>query len=187
METSTTDTENKCKRQDPFDPNLSPSELHLKHLGYHIRKGIYDFFREPEYKRELRRELDLLDNVRTLVEGKFIEKRENMEFVRELIRLHRVLENTRARRRLEKWSLRVISLYLLCVLLIIILTYNGSTCYLMGALKLGIEDNVMIAILTTTTANIIGLGLIVLRGHFFLSGDISKKKTDTASEKEEGI
>lgn len=29
-----------------------------------------------------------------------------------------------------------------------------------------IPNPIMIAILTTTTANIIGLGLIVLRGHF---------------------
>ena len=142
------------------------------------------FFREPEYKRELSRELDLLDNVRTLVDGKFIEKRENVDFVRELIRLHRILENTRARRRLEKWSLRVISWYLLCVLCIIFLTYGNCSWELMKPLKLVIEDNVMIAILTTTTANIIGLGLIVLRGHFHLMGDISEKTVDSHSEKE---
>ncbi|MBF1313201.1 MAG: hypothetical protein HXM99_00015 [Porphyromonadaceae bacterium] len=42
----------------------------------------------------------------------------------------------------------------------------------------------MIAILTTTTANIIGLGLIVLRGHFHLMGDISEKRADSVNEKE---
>jgi len=184
METSSTDTRNMRERLDPFDPRLSIKRFHWKHLGYHIRKGFCDFFREPEYKRELSRELDLLDNVRTLVDGKFIEKRENVDFVRELIRLHRILENTRARRRLEKWSLRVISWYLLCVLCIIFLTYGDCSWELMKPLKLVIEDNVMIAILTTTTANIIGLGLIVLRGHFHLMGDISEKTADSHSEKE---
>jgi hypothetical protein len=184
METSAADTINMRERPDPFDPKLSVNRFHWSHLGYHIRRVIYDFFSEPEYKRELSRELDLLDNVRTLVDGKFIEKRENVDFVRELIRLHRILENTRARRRLEKWSLRVISWYLLCVLCIIFLTYGDCSWELIKPLKLVIEDNVMIAILTTTTANIIGLGLIVLRGHFHLMGDISEKAADSASEKE---
>lgn len=184
METSAADTINMRERPDPFDPKLSVNRFHWSHLGYHIRRVSYDFFSEPEYKRELSRELDLLDNVRTLVDGKFIEKRENVDFVRELIRLHRILENTRARRRLEKWSLRVISWYLLCVLCIIFLTYGDCSWELIKPLKLVIEDNVMIAILTTTTANIIGLGLIVLRGHFHLMGDISEKAADSASEKE---
>ena len=185
MSTSTANSGNTPKRQDPFEdkPQLSKS-FDWSRLGYHARKWISEFFCEPEYMRALTRELDLLDTVRPLVDKQLIEKRETMDFVRELIRLHRILENTRARRRLEKWSLRVISWYLLCVLCIIFLTYGDCSWELMKPLKLVIGDNVMIAILTTTTANIIGLGLIVLRGHFHLMGDISEKTADSRSEKE---
>ena len=186
MATSTTNSGNTPKRQDPFADNVQPStkSRDWRRLGYHIRKGISDFFCEPEYMRALTRELDLLDTVKPLVDKQLIEKRETMDFVLELIRLHRILENTRARRRLEKWSLRVISWYLLCVLFIIFLTYTDCSWELIKPLKLTIEENVMIAILTTTTANIIGLGLIVLRGHFHLMGDISEKRADSVNEKE---
>ena len=186
METSAADTINMRERPDPFDPKLSVNRFH-----YHIRRVIYDFFSEPEYKRELSRELDLLDNVRTLVDGKFIEKRENVDFVRELIRLHRILENTRARRRLEKWSLRVISWYLLCVLCIIFLTYGDCSWELIKphlrnyiTLTKDAMNIIKAMFVISFLYNIIGLGLIVLRGHFHLMGDISEKTADSASEKE---
>lgn len=111
---------------------------------------------------DVKPDLDPLDVVRRLLED--FEHQESIDKSRSVAHLHRIIENTHARRRLEKWSLRVIALYLLIVLLIVIATYADVP--FLGLPVLVIPPNVMVAILTTTTANIIGLGLIVLRGHF---------------------
>lgn len=171
-------------------PKDQSKERKLKHGGYYIFHALADFFRRPKHQRALKEELDLIDCVKTLVDGKYIEARD-LNYSKELIKLHRVLENTRARRRLEKWSLRVISCYLSCILLVILLSYlrvplNGTDQKEVRGI-LQIEPSVMIAILTTTTANIIGLGLIVLRGHFHLIEDVSEKNSDSSSEKKGGI
>lgn len=107
-------------------------------------------------------DLDPLGIVRKLLED--YESEENIRKSESVVSLHRVIENTHARRRLEKWSLRVIAAYLLAVFLIIVLNYADIPAIGLPWFKIG--EKVMIAILTTTTANIIGLGLIVLRGHF---------------------
>ena len=98
---------------------------------------------------------------------------ENIAKAKELAGLHRLVENTKARRRLEKWSLRIISCYLLVVLAIVFLNYT-KICYLIGIIS--IPESIMIAILTTKTVNIIGLGLIVLRGHFLANKNSGTKK-----------
>lgn len=170
-------------------PKDQSKERKLKHGGYYIFHALADFFRRPKHQRALKEELDLIDCVKTLVDGKYIEARD-LNYSKELIKLHRVLENTRARRRLEKWSLRVISCYLSCILLVILLSYfrvplNGTDQKEVRGI-LQIEPSAMIAILTTTTANIIGLGLIVLRGHFHLIEDTSEKNSDSSSEKKGG-
>lgn len=97
---------------------------------------------------------------------------ENIAKAKELAELHRLVENTKARRRLEKWSLKVISIYLLVVLFIVFLNYT-NLCWLKDVII--IPETIMIAILTTTTVNIIGLGLIVLRGHFLANSDKYKR------------
>lgn len=89
----------------------------------------------------------------------------------------RMLEDTRARRRLERWATKAIAYYLVCVFLLIVV--NGvvlilnpiETTEIIGSsgvlVKRGfISDSIMTVILTTTTINIIGLGVIVLKGHF---------------------
>lgn len=86
--------------------------------------------------------------------------------------MHRVVENTSARQRLEKWSLRVIVWYLIIVCFIVFATYFNIT----ERPLLKIPNPIMIAILTTTTANIIGLGLIVLRGHFLAKENNDERK-----------
>lgn len=78
-------------------------------------------------------------------------------------KLHRVHENTKARRRLERWASRVIVCYLIIVLTVVMLNYGMMMPF---SFRLNIPDQIVLAILTTTTINIIGLGLIVLRGHF---------------------
>lgn len=84
-----------------------------------------------------------------------------------LLNLHRTIENTEARRRLEKWARNTIILYLICVFILVIA--NGASRIIWPSIfkEAGfISDFVMNVILSTTTINIIGLGVLVLKGHF---------------------
>lgn len=86
---------------------------------------------------------------------------------KELLSQHRTIEDTEARRRLEKWACRIILWYLVFVFMLILL--NGASRIIWDEIfkEAGfISDTVMYAILSTTTVNIIGLGFIVLKGHF---------------------
>ena len=142
---------------------------YLIHLGYYIAYWIRFFFSEP-YK-EKKKDLNLLDTVQSLIESETTD--ENIAKSKELTHLHRIIENTRARRRLEKWSLRVIAIYLFIVLSIVLSTYISIPA-IEPYLYIDIPEHIMITILSTTTVNIIGLGLIVLRGHF-LANDKSNE------------
>lgn len=146
----------------------------FKHFGYYTITAIKQFFSSP-YKEE-KRELNVLDSIQTLLESEPTE--ENINKCQELSTLHRMVENTRARRRLEKWSLRVIAWYLIVVMVVVFLSYTKITWLNI----LNIERGIMIAVLTTTTVNIIGLGLIVLRGHF-LANETSKETENREQEK----
>ena len=72
------------------------------------------------------------------------------------LRNDRYEEDTRHRRNLSTWATVVVSVWLISVLLI--LTFN--TRYL------DLSNNVMIALLSTTTLNVLGMMFIVLRGLF---------------------
>lgn len=150
------------------------SKFVLKHLGYYIYAQIScivkDFFRSPYYDVR-KKELNILDTIQTLLDSETTD--ENIGKCKDLSRLHRIVENTKARRRLEKWSLRVIASYLFVVLCIVVANYINID----GWKLLNISDGVMITILSTTTVNIIGLGLIVLRGHF-LAKDANNMEED---------
>lgn len=94
-----------------------------------------------------------------------------------LLSQHRTIENTEARRRLERWACWTIIVYLISVFLLVVL--NGlSRVIWPGIFKHEgfISDSVLYVILSTTTINIIGLGLIVLKGHFPPESDSKKKK-----------
>jgi hypothetical protein len=81
----------------------------------------------------------------------------------DLIRQRRELEiqryrsNTEARNWMSIWTAIVVSLWLFAILIIII--HNDEYIHL--------SDNVLIALLTTSTIKVIGLPLIVLRGLFY--------------------
>jgi hypothetical protein len=138
---------------------------YLTHGGYYVVHCLKIFFRNP-FKVQ-KRDLDILAKVDVLLDAG--NTPENISMCKELIKQHRTIENTRARRRLERWSLWIIAIYLLIVLCVIVLSY--SKCPFIVKYGLNIPESIMIAILTTTTVNIIGLGLIVLRGHFLAKED----------------
>ena len=162
---------------DLFDGHRIRWYHYLIHLGYYIPYWIKFFFNKP-FKIEKDGELKLLEKVSTLLDSGITD--ENIAYSRELIHLHRIVENTKARRRLEKWSLRVIASYLLIVLGIVVCNYVYIP-FFAGYGTIDIPRPIMITILSTTTVNIIGLGLIVLRGHFLANdrtNDMDKKEKD---------
>ncbi len=137
--------------------------------AYKIYYNTKRFFTSPKPAREL----NLLDQVNSLLNTTGDEPTEEViKKCRNFIHLHRVTENTSARKRLERWAKRIIVIYLLTVLFLVVACSNRF--YPLMA----ISDTVMITILSTTTVNIIGLGLIVLRGHFFLK----EKESDMNKE-----
>lgn len=112
-------------------------------------------------------DLKLIEKVNLLLEMGDDDE-ETSSLIVKYTKLHRVHENTKARRRLEKWASMVIVTYLIVVLFIVLLNYisiDYGDCW-MNKVTMEIPDKIMFTILSTTTINIIGLGLIVLRGHF---------------------
>ena len=145
--------------------------------------GAYDVFRyarnfflgEPKPAKNQNKFSDLAE---TLISS--IPDNPNSELLNssgKLLEQQRMLEDTRARRRLEKWATRVIAWYLIFVLMLILangfvlMTHPVEMDEMInlpgaGSRKGFISDSIMTIILSTTTINIIGLGLIVLKGHF---------------------
>lgn len=146
--------------------------------GFHLKKIIKHFFCGPS--KSITRDLDFVDKLALLLEPENFTD-DIMQKSKELSALHREYENTKARRRLEKWSFSLIVVYLLVVLVLILCNYFSveykGFLSVLNSIKCNIPANVMIVILSTTTVNIIGLGLIVLRGHF-LANDKSKNQED---------
>lgn len=146
--------------------------------AYKVYYNTKRFFTSPKPAKEL----NLLDQVYALLNTAGDEPTEEIiNKCRNFIHLHRVTENTSARKRLERWAKRVIVAYLLIVLLLVVASSNRYIPLM------GISDTVMITILSTTTVNIIGLGLIVLRGHFFLKdkeSDLNKEESPSPKDTE---
>ena len=102
--------------------------------------------------------------------------------------LHRIKENTDARRRLEKWASRTIVFYLISVGFIILLNnsdFTLSSSFLNYTSKFDLSDMVIVTLLSTTTINILGLGFIVLKGHFKASETNITNENPLAEEKQE--
>lgn len=159
-----------------------------KYGAYKLFQYIKRFF---SYKPKPSRELNLEDTVGNLLspfsEGGAAIPKEILDKCKELLQHQRILEDTRARRRLEHWATKIISYYLITVFVILMLSgfasvINTMLCQFCGIShefiksmnSIFLSDKVLIVLLSTTTVNIIGLGLIVLRGHF---GD-KKNKTN---------
>lgn len=141
-------------------------------ICYHIRCF---FFGEKPLKKNINKFADLAETlISTIPDNPNVELLSSSE---KLLEQQRMLEDTRARRRLERWATRTIAYYLVSVFLLlvangIVLILNPiETTEMIGGgnllVKRGfISDSIMTVILTTTTINIIGLGVIVLKGHF---------------------
>lgn len=159
----------------------SPESLTWKKHGvYLLRIKVVEFFCGPTIKSP-KPKVSQFKFIAEQVISTLTDKTDDsvIETSKELLAQHRTIEDTEARRRLERWACRIIIWYLFFVLLLILL--NGVSMVIWSdVFKEGgfISDTVMYAILTSTTVNIIGLGLIVLKGHF------PQKKSDKEKHSE---
>lgn len=155
-----------------IDASTSPKNgsSWLKHGGYSLFIFIWEYFNGPQRPKQPKNK----DN-----QFKFIAERlistltENIDQLtvdttKQLLDQHRTIENTQARRRLERWACNAIIIYLVCVFLLLI--FNGAARVIWPQIftseKPLFSDSVLYVILSTTTVNILGLGFIVLKGHF---------------------
>lgn len=149
-----------------------------KHGGYKLYYTIKAFFfgleRPPKNKTKFSDIAESLISVLPHNQDKGI-----LEASEKLLHLQRALEDTYARRRLERWASRTISLYLIATFLLLML--NGASMVLFPKETPNgfISDTIMGVVLSTTTINVIGLGVIVLKGHF----DNKKKAEDKKESK----
>ncbi|TFD92754.1 hypothetical protein E2605_18085 [Dysgonomonas capnocytophagoides] len=132
-----------------------------KHGAYKVYYNAKRYFCSPLKSVRPKEDLNLINQVGILLQTDQASDRETIDKCAQLIALHRHMENTSARKRLEKWAKYVISIYLFTVLFILLLVGG-----LFGKDRLVLDQTVIVVLLSTTTVNIIGLGLIVLRGHF---------------------
>lgn len=171
----------KVKSYKENDPN-NPDIPWKKHLFYKIYFNVRRLFCSPNKSLRAKDELDLVDHVNLLLQGGDSSDPETINKCAQFLNLNRHLENTAARKRLEKWAKRVISTYLLVVLLIVVFqACSISNPNFEWLVVFQLDKTVLITLLTTTTVNIIGLGLIVLRGHF--PSDDKKIKDDSLNTK----
>ena len=152
-------------------------DLFPKNGAYNVIQRFKQFFCGPS-KTMPRKDLNIVEQISVLLEHGDKITDDEIHRVHILTNIHRLFENTKARQRLERWASRVIVFYLLIVLWIVLanyisITYSGCLAF-MNNIMVEIPDKIMFTILSTTTINIIGLGLIVLRGHFLSKDQVEK-------------
>lgn len=132
--------------------------VRLKTLFYDLRKVVLRFFYGEQGKPKS--PALFADKAENLVE-----KTWNAMPPRELLSLQRQTDDTKARRRLEKWVKWVIAAYLVLVLALAVFSRVYAD-FISPRNEPLLSDTALITLFSTTTVNIIGLGFIVLRGHF---------------------
>lgn len=145
----------------PFDIGNNKADISWKYFFYKLWTYIKIPFTNPN-KQPKKADVDLMEQVRYIITTDDPTKEQNISLCKKYIGMHRINENTKARKRLEKWARRLISIYLIIVFILII-TSSVNWSFLSD---FNISETIMITILSTTTVNVIGLALIVLRGHF---------------------
>lgn len=165
--------------------NSGNPEIYIswKHFFFKCWFYIHRTFEDPF--KERKKELRLLDQVDILI-SESAEADKVTETCEKYISLHRIVENTKARGRLEKWITRLIACYLFAVLAIILLV---ALSHKDSPVLFRLSDTVLITILSTTTVNIVALGIILVRGLFHENekGDLSNEKIFDIQKKESGV
>lgn len=160
-----------------FNASIEENDITIpwKHCFYKIYFNIRRLFYSPLKSVRRKEDLNLISQVSILLQTEQSTDKETISKCTQLISLHRHMENTSARKRLECWAKRIISIYLFVVLLILLMV---GGLFDRWDIYFRLNTEVIIVLLSTTTINIIGLGLIVLRGHF------EQKKLESMEQKE---
>lgn len=116
----------------------------LEELLSKLRKESYDTLLKQEALQKAEKPSILSQQEYTSLED---EKRKS--------ELERYKSDTNDRRWLAEWAAFVVSFWLLLVLVMLVNSQRYS-----------LDSNVLITLLATTTVNVLGLMLIVLKGHF---------------------
>lgn len=143
----------------------STTKIWRNNGGYMFFRVIKNFFSNPD--KQVEKYLPLIDTVVTLVQSETAHKEENINATKEFLKLHRLMENTKARRRLERWAVRLTCSYLVTVALIVICNAMKISISIEGQEHtLSLSDGVIITLLSTTTVNVLGLAVIMMKGMF---------------------
>lgn len=155
------------------------SEFQLQYGAFLLGKYIKEFFTGPPKQKV--QHTTFADTAETLIDilsadedNNTANNRDILEESKQLLDQQKTTDDTWARRRLERWATRLIAFYLIVVFFLVLARGYINVCCL--AFNQFISDQVMIVILSTTTINIIGLGVIVLKGHFYNNNQAKKKK-----------
>lgn len=136
-----------------------------RHGGYKVFYLVKRFFSNPN--RQTEKYLPLLDTVSTLIQNSSAGDPDSISATKEFLKLHRLVENTKARRRLERWAIKLTCTYLAVVALIIICHAFGVSIEVSGRTYVfKLSDAIIVTLLSTTTINVIGLAIILMKGMF---------------------
>ena len=154
------------------------SSKSLRYGGYAIAISVREFFfgeKPPKQPKSKDSQFKFIAErlITTLPEN---QDQLTIDTTKQLLDQHRTIENTQARRRLERWACWAIIFYLVCVFLLLL--FNGISRVLWPKIFTAeaplFSDKVLYVILSTTTVNILGLGYIVLKGHFHQKEEIKE-------------
>ena len=125
---------------------------------------LKDFFRGPHKPKNVHERFSETAESIIVQLSDRVDSPQMLEASRALLEQQRIQDNSHARRRLERWATRTISWYLIDVAVLVV--SNGIVSMFTHNHDGFISSGIMAGILSTTTINVIGLGFIVLKGHF---------------------
>lgn len=165
----------------PFDEAIASDSCHeckprlwLKHGVYSLTLFVWEYFAGPSKPKQPKSKDSQFKFIAERLISTLPDNPDQLtvDTTKQLLEQHRTIENTQARRRLERWARRTIAIYLAFVFLLLI--FNGISRVWWPNIFNGVNplfsDSVLYVILSTTTVNILGLGFIVLKGHFQQKG-----------------
>lgn len=157
--------QSKLEGFNPFEPkHISKPEFQWRYGFYSLVSILKDFFRGPHKPKNVHERFSETAESIIVQFSDRVDSPQMLEASRALLEQQRIQDNSHARRRLERWATRTISWYLIVVAVLVV--SNGIVSMFTHNHDGFISSGIMAGILSTTTINVIGLGFIVLKGHF---------------------
>ena len=136
----------------------SKYSMWLKHGGYSFFILIWEYFIGPRRPKKPKNKDSQFKFIAERLISTLTENPDQLtvDTTKRLLDQHRTIENTQARRRLERWACSAIVIYLVCVFMLLI--FNGAARVVWPQIftsdKPLFSDSVLYVILSTTTVNI---------------------------------